>query len=381
MIFNTYISSENDLKLVLCAPGLKEVLIAPEELSKDGKTPLAYAEALASAALDAGLKTVLVWDLVMTESEFKESLSKLASLKLKAFDAIRVSDLGAARYVCDNFSQVALQLAPDSADHNYDTLYSYSRAFADRLERLSLSIELPEDKLCEYIKRLPLDCEILAAGPLKIFYTPRPLLHAGSRRQIKATASAADMSNRPLPVIQTAHGTHLYLDRDYFILHKLAKLTEAGLYAARIDLRPYSPARHSAHGIDRLLNAYHNNSDLRTLWPSKTGSPFFKTNKTTAQFKRLKPRILETRDQRCLATVLEYNKDKHTVITALKDFNLSDARIAIHPDGRMREITLSGCRDIEGRPLSNCSEGQLVVVNSLYALTPGTLITTASSCT
>ncbi len=109
----------------------------------------------------------------------------------------------------------------------------------------------------------------------------------GSWREM--VAASDESNNRPLPVIDNNHGTFIYLDKDQFILHRLAELGSGTPDFIRLDLRHLSLFPDSAAEIDRIvLLALRSPEELRRNWPRATSAPFFRANMTTKQFRFLK---------------------------------------------------------------------------------------------
>ncbi len=145
MQFNTFISSISDLERCVNAPNLQEVLLEPLLLACQGRLSLQEVEFLASQAVERGLNPVLVWDILMPEQMMMEICQKISQYNLNLFSAIRVCDPGAAWWVKTHFPQLKIQLIVETGNHNLEALQGWCEVLSDSLERLILSIELPEE--------------------------------------------------------------------------------------------------------------------------------------------------------------------------------------------------------------------------------------------
>jgi U32 family peptidase len=277
----TFASSQRDLEECLQAKVL-EVLIEPEELSRLGRISLDAAVSLAHMAKEKGMRAVLVWDILACESELRVQ-SKLIDWVLPGnFSAVRVQDLGAAEWLHEIHPEMPLQLILEDSNHNLEALLGWCGYFGKGLERLILSLQLPEAKLAEYIRRLPVGAEILGAGRVSMFYSRRLLLSPEEPRVwLQSIVSSDDSDNRPFAALQNPHGTFVFLDKDQFILDRLSRLESAGLEAVRVDLRNLDQAQDACMGIGSL-------SADSACWPRPATVAFFEGNHTTEEFGSLK---------------------------------------------------------------------------------------------
>lgn len=74
----------------------------------------------------------------------------------------------------------------------------------------------------------------------------------------------------------------MYLDKDQFVLHRLAELGDSVPAYLRFDLRHLTEFPDSASDIERISEqAINSPEQLRESWPRPTIAPFFKSNLTT----------------------------------------------------------------------------------------------------
>jgi U32 family peptidase len=387
MQFNTFVSSIADIERCANAANLHEVLLEPALLARQGKLSEEKVHLLAAEARKRGLRPVLVWDILMPERVMEMVCDRLLQKwHLNCFDAIRVCDPGAAYWLLIHFPEIPLQLIVETGNHNLESLLGWCEIFSGSLERLVLSIELPEEKLIEYCQTLPVACELLGVGQILLFYSPRSLLakhlaeednfNPDSPLYLEATAAFADSPNRHFPTWETAHGTLMFLDKDQFILDKLDGLQAAGLHTVRLDLRHLEQEGDVAVNIDIICGQILGNpASLRVNWSRETRAPFFKANRTTALFPRMKSKVTDYRNDACLAEVLAGEGGKYVVFYTMRAFEVSQIKSMIMPTGEEiklpPEVTF---RNLNGEQL-NCFESeQILVTDWIKKAVPGSLL-------
>ncbi|MBD2099732.1 U32 family peptidase [Leptolyngbya sp. FACHB-261] len=382
MQFNTFIASIHDLERCANAPDLAEVLLEPRLLARQGKLSDGEVHSLASEALKQGLRPVLVCDVLMTERSMTRVCEQLTHWDLNCFGAIRVSDPGVAYWLQTHFPDLPLQFIAETGNHNLEALQGWCDILASSLERLILSIELPEEKLVEYCQALPVACELLGVGQILLFYSPRPLLSEPSisdgqeELYLETTAAFEEARDRHFPLLQTEHGTFMFLDKDQFILDKLERLQAAGLHTVRLDLRHLSQAGDIAVGVDQICHQIREDPvALRTNWPRPTRAPFFKANRTTALFPRMRSTLLEHRNAACLAEVLAGEGGKYVVFHSLRPFETSLAKSILLPTGEEIAIPQNlAFRDLSGEVADNFESEQILITDWIKKVTPGSLL-------
>jgi len=397
MQFNTFISSIKDLERCVNAPHLHEVLLEPIVLARQGQLSKAKVHDLAKKAWKKQLRPVLIWDVLMPERVMRTICDQLKDWQLSLFGAIRVCDPGAAYWLKTHFPQIPIQLIVETVNHNLEALQGWCEIFSDSLERLVLSIELPEEKLIEYCQTLPVPCELLGVGPILLFYSPRSLLinpllerqnieatedidslyrfNPDSPLYLEATAAFADNPNRHFPTLETAHGTFMFLDKDQFILDQLDGLREAGLHTVRLDLRHLSQEDNVAIDIDQICRlVLENPAKIRETWFRETRAPFFKANRTTALFPRMKSKLSEYRNDACLAEVMAGESGKYVVFYTWRSFEISQIQGMVLPTGE--EIVPQDVifRTVNGESVDRFEPEQILVTNWIKKAVPGSLL-------
>ena len=406
MQFNTFVSSILDIERCVNAPNLQEVLLEPVLLARLGKLSENRVHSLASVAVQRGLRPVLVWDVLMPERVMTIVCEKLRQWDLiRCFGAIRVCDPGAAYWLKTHFPQMPLQFIAETGNHNLESLRGWCDIFSGSLERLVLSIELPEEKLVEYCQTLPVACELLGVGQILLFYSPRSLLaehlptphkegrkleidsedeadllynhiHPDSPLHLEANAAFAEAPNRHFPTLETAHGTFMFLDKDQFILDKLDALRTAGLHTVRLDLRHLGQQGNVAPDVDRICRQISEDpTSLRVTWPQETRAPFFKANRTTALFPRMKSKLFKYRNDVCLAEIVTGEGGKYVVFYTLRSFEVSLIKSIMLPTGEEIEVPQGvSFRNLNGELLDVFEPEQVLITDWIKKAMPGALL-------
>lgn len=385
MQFNTFVSSINDLERCLNAPNLQEVLLEPTLLARLGQLSQQQVQSLASAAVERNLRPVLVWDILMPEQVMSGICERLTQWDMSKFAAVRVCDPGAAWWLKTYYPTIALQLIVETGNHNLEALRGWCEIFSDSLQRLILSIELPELKLVEYCQTLPVGCEILGVGQILLFYSPRSLLsphlldsHSEQKLRRQTTVSSEDSNNRPFPTLETVHGTFMFLDKDQFILDKLDGLQHAGLHTVCLDLRHLGRDGDVAVDVDRICSQiFSDPTGLRKNWLRPTRSPFFNANRTTSIFSRMKSKhkLTKYRQEVGLAEVLAGESGNYVVFQSLRPFAVSQIENMILPTGEEilipEEIVF---RNLNGEVVELCDREQILITDWIKKAMPGSLL-------
>ena len=385
MQFNTFVSSINDLERCVNAPNLREVLLQPTLLARQGQLSEQQTRSLVSRATKYGLHPVLVWDILMPEQTMKNICQQLSLWELSKFPTVRVCDPGAAWWLKTHHPNIALQLTVETGNHNLEALRGWCEIFSDSLERLILSIELPEKKLIEYCQKLPVACEILGVGQILLFYSPRSLLSphlldsdSEKKLPLQTTVSSEDSNNRRFSTLETAHGTFMFSDKDQFILDKLEGLEQSGLHTVCLDLRHFGQNGDVAVDIDKICT--HILTDpvsLRKNWGKPTQSTFFKGNRTTSMFSRMKSKhkLVKYRQDVGLAEVVAGESGNYVVFQSLRPFAITQIEKIIIPTGEEIEIPAEIVfRNLNGEIVESFDREQILITDWIKKAMPGSLL-------
>lgn len=382
MQFNTYVASIEDIQRAAQVQNLKEVLIEPTLLARQGSLAEHQVLSLSQEARRAELRPVLVWDILMTERALQTVGERLLQWDLSSFAAIRVCDVGVGRWVEAHVPDMPLQLTVEHGNHNLDGLIGWCEFFKGKLERLILSIELPESKLIEYSQQLPVPCEVLGVGQILLFYSPRSLLttHGAEPEEetgfVRSSLQTDEHGDRQFPTLETLHGTMMYLDKDQFILDQLENLTQAGFHTVCLDLRHLGRLGHRALEVDQICaQIAENPKSLKENWPRPARSPFFRANRTTTLFPRLKSKITKLRDETCVAECIGSQKGEYGIFRTLQPFDRSRVHSLVLPSGEVLMIP-NGLefRDLEGKVLGLCDAEKTITMDWIRKLASGAIL-------
>lgn len=381
MEFNTFAASRSDLEKCKSL-GIVEVLIAPASLSRTGKISIEHAEHLLAEAKELGLSPVLVWDALMPEKELGDCLKRLEDSNIwKNASAVRVQDLGALNWILETQANLPIHFIAETANVNLLALKRWEEIIGARLSRIILSQQLTEEKIIEFVSSLKTPCEVLGAGPILLFYSPRSLLSSKLGHEevndqwLMAVSSSEESHHREFPTVENQHGTFMYLNKDQFILDKLEKISAAGLAFVRIDLQFYSDEPNSTDGLEEIISAIKNDpGSVKSHWPVASFAPFFRNNNTTRQFSKLKPSIHSFRNQSCVARVLMGDKPKRMILWAMRDFVPGAQYELLLPNGSRIENLNLEFNDLTGNSLKSCVEDQVLFTSWVKSSCVGALL-------
>lgn len=380
MKFTTYITALKDLEQCQKCKLIDSVLLEVENLSVRGWLSLDSAIDLARKAKMAGLTASLVCDSLLTEKRFEEISRILSKSIVQEFSSVRLRDIGLAAYLIEENPKIKIQLILDYGNHNLEGLKTWVSYFSNNLERIIISPQLTEEKIIEYLQNLNTDIEILGAGPLLFFSTPRKLLSpldissTEGHEILEAFASSEESSNRNFPIVESANGTFMYLDKDFFVLDRLDLIKQSGLKFCRVDLTQHSQRPNSAEGIFELLSVYEQDPKAtKALWPRKTAAPFLRSNNTTAQFRRLKSHLHALKDEQAVATVVSIENGRCTLF-AHKPFSFDEDLILALPSKEQKSVSKFSAQDIDGKQIFSARTEQIISTTKIKYATTGALI-------
>lgn len=383
MRFNTFVECFADLEHCINAPNLSEILLEPIQFTRQGRLSQAQIEPLAKAALKHGLHPILVWDVLTPETQLNSLTQELLQWDLSLFSAIRVCDPGVAWWLKTHLPNLPIQFIVETGNHNLEALQGWCEVFGESLNRLILSIELPEDKLVKYCQTLPVDCELLGVGPILLFYSPRSLLSSHisrdeNQQQIQANITSEDSGNRLFPTLETPQGTFMFLDKDQFILDQLDALEAAGLHTIRLDLRHLNPKEKITVNIEKFCQqAFIDPTALRQQWPRVTRAPFFKVNRTTSIFSRMKSKskLAEYRHQNAVAEILTGESGNYVVFYSWRYFDVSQVHRLILPTGQEVSVPQDTIfRNLDQEEIKSCEPEQILITSWIKKAMPGSLL-------
>ena len=380
MKFNTYLDNNKTLKLIHDT-SIREVILEHKTLSRMGRLDTDSLISLTDAALELGLSPVLQWDILCKESNFEKCINLLDDLPLSKFAAIRVQDIGAAEWVRNEIPEIPIHFIAETGNHNLTGLLRWHEYFGQQLQRFALSSELPISTLINYCHSLTVPCEILAAGSILLFYTPRKLL--GNCESSKNTFDfmekilvPSDQPQRQFRTLENQHGTFMYYHKDLFLLDFIPELQNINLKVLRLDFRHMEIKSDWIKKIDRLLGSFDKQTvmTLKSKWPTKITRGFFRANRTDLAIDRIKNPHLKDHGESLVGCVVEAVKEQHIIMLTRKSFQSGKSLLGITPEGRKCIISTESIYTTDGQPVSEIESGNLYQVPHVKYVTAETLV-------
>lgn len=352
MKLSSYAQSLHDLN-ILKDSGLTEVILEHREYSRFGKLDDDQFALLSTRARELGLRVLFEWDILMTENTFRVLAQKLPSLK-SAIDVIRVQDAGALNWALEN-TLLPLHFIAENGNHNKEGLQGWIDYAEGRLERITISIELPKDTIADYVKTLTIPCELLGLGRILLFYTPRFLLSPlapeirPQNEDISVIAESEESPHKGFPVVENRHGTFMFHIKEFSLIEFAQELKSFGLSFFRIDLRweQISNLPLLAKLIDHFEQPVF--EQFKMAYPQDLMRGFYHVNKTDVLFPKLKNSRLQKREGDYVGEVIGAEKGSHLAIMVknARGLKKSDCLKIIHPKGDIFESKIYSLRNLD----------------------------------
>ncbi|EQC44879.1 U32 family peptidase [Bacteriovorax sp. Seq25_V] len=385
----SYVNSFEDIKILKDA-GYNEAILAPSLLSKIGTLKIDELNSLATKLNEEGIRPILEWDILMTETDFNMVKSHIGRIDFKNFTAIRIQDPGAVSYVQDNFPTIDIQLILESgAYHNYRSIEVWKKLLGERLKRVILSLELNKETIKEYIEKLGLEIEFLGVGRILLFYTPRklvtPLFEEEKREYyqvneipVEVSASSEESAHKGFPVIENVHGTFMFNTKDHFILEYIDELKDIGLDFLRIDIR-HIEDKSILKDVASLNDKFDSDfvQKVKDSYPGTVIRGFFHVNKSDVLFKKLKNQRIVRQDDNFVGEVIDVNKKNYiALIIKGRDvtLKLGDELSLLTPDGREKKVKINFLRNSQLLDIESAKSGDIVLIPHVSAISVKTMV-------
>lgn len=380
----SYVQSETELESCL-EMGAKEVILGVAELSRFGQLRSKEALELAKKCRESGLRCVLEWDILMTQHRFEAVVNILKRIDFNLFDAVRVQDPGAFEYaleLCRDHSHLKVQLSLESGNHNLVGIEHWVKYGGERLERISLSIELPKQKMIEIASKVSCPVEVLGLGRILLFYTPRalvsPLAPNKTQERIEVTGSSQESPHSGFPIVENQHGTFMFHLADHCLLEDMEELCYQGIEHFRIDTRFY-PQLNLSKPLRKLTQSFapEHLKEIKSQWPVRLIQGFFRTNRSDVLFKKLKNSRLQNRDESFLGDVVEAQKGSHlAVMVKSQGRKLQQGhKLRIQtPDGLEKSVEVRRIWNAMGETLESAAQGQIAFIDPVNAVSVRSMV-------
>lgn len=325
-----------------------EVILSPLVLSGSGEMSLIDLEKKFEELSSLGISLLLDWDILMTQNELEVAISYFEKLSHLGWKAVRVKDLGAADYIIKNTS-FKIQFVSQIGNHNIAGLLAWQNHFGSRLESIALSPELPLAKIKEYKKHLH-KIEVLALGPLLLFYTPRHLLQKYDGSEIiHAQATSEESPHSGFRLLENRHGHFMFHPKDMFLLDQINELSLVD--SIKIDCRHIQDLElvkliySSIQLKDETLV-----EEIKRNYPYPFFKGYFHTNKSNIIFPKLKNKNL-LKDQHYQGQVIGVEKEWGMIIHIENQIDTAQNFEIKNPNGKTFNLQVSDliCIDSENK--------------------------------
>ena len=168
----------------------------------------------------------------------------------------------------------------------------------------------------------------------------------------------------------------MYLDKDQFLLDHLSELERCGFHTVRIDIRHFKDEQHQQLSLAKIIElAQNDGSALQTLWPFPVRAPFFKANRTTAVFPRLKSKLLPLRDTECIAECIGSKNGEYGVFRTLQPFDRSQIKQMILPTKIAVDIPDTVTfQTVDGQALESCDANRTIIMSWIKRTASGSIL-------
>lgn len=375
-----YQISIRELESYADLPIQAQILFPTLQTSRSGLEDITAIQAEAEIARNLGLRAVLLWDTLMTDQQLEMTTSVLQPSILSSFDAVRVLDTGAAFWLKNHFQMIPIQLIVENSSLNLAALTGWCDLFSQQLERLILGNQLGIELLRQYCSTLPVKVELLGAGPLLAFSSPRKLLHPllqSPANILSASISSTEAESIDLDVNEGIFGTDVFLNHDLFILDHHQTLSDMGIHSLRIDLRKETDPEKRINTIKQVASALTGAQINLTprIWPKATSSFSFKNGIEVCDYRELKSKRQLLKHDDCLADVIAVQSEDWIVFYSSRSFRPAQKYTLIWPNGRkLNDVTLI-LSNIDGSIPEFISEGKVLCAFSwIKGICPGTCL-------
>lgn len=381
MKFITYATSTHEIS-TLFDLGLREVILSNKKLSRFSKNN--ELNELASFAKKLEMKVVLEWDILLTESDFSESVQAFLEILPENYDVVRVQDVGLLEYTLTETNK-QIQFITESGNHNFIGLQKWVSYIGSRLDRLVLSIELNKEKLENYCGKLGCETELLVLGRVLLFYSPRKLLspmddeNSEEKRNtqnlsnefLEAIGESEESPHKGFPLVENRHGTFMFHIKDLFLLDKYQDLKEIGLTHLRVDLRHRSEPDLMREVLQKssINDGFKN---LKDLYGKDVIRGYFQINKSDVLFKKLKNYRILRKGSSYLGEVVEIVKGEYLAINIKNDNSLSvdDELLFVTPEGKELICRVHFLKDVTYNEIDKKGKGEIALMNYMGGVWP-----------
>lgn len=376
----TYLHHINELER-LDSSVVNEVILSSKELSR---LSLFSKDEIVRAAHELNRKkihAVLEWDILSTEEEFQSAKSFFTSLPLELFSSVRLQDPGVIHFVKKHYPWLKVQLVLETANHNLISCLTWKNYLGDQLQRVVLSLELSREHLKTFVEKLAISCEVMALGPILLFYSPRKLLSA--RRpdeklvddKLKAWATSEESPHSGFFVEENKFGTFMLNTKDHCLLEHWDELKSFGVDYVRVDLRLAQEKNISEYGLHLEDKGEAWVKKAKELYGRAVIKGFYNVNKSDVLFPKLKNSRIQRRDQNYVGEILHVEKEKFLVAIIKSSDNVLKSGMKlklITPEGKIKYLDLHQLQKVDRTQIDEAKKDDLILLSFLSGVTTKT---------
>lgn len=376
MTFSFVVNSRSEIEIATKVKG-SSLYFTCQEFSRYGQHCFQETFALAQFAQSLGFDCFLVWDLILTQSQFNQSVQLLENFDLSPFKGFQVQDPGVVRYIKHHLADKKIILLCEMNHKNLDSLKTWKAYLGEQLLKVMVSPELSLKSLRALNDgTIPLEVSIL--GQILLFYTPRKLLSALSvdekkqiKQSLKAIGESEESPHKGFPLLENNHGTFMFHLKDLFLLDELENLKDFSLY---INLSHLNNPHLLSKVVEFVLTQKGQALDeLKNHYPHKVTKGFFNVNKTDVLFPKLKNIRLNRYKENYLGEVVDVIKGKYLVVKVGAMTLQKHQKISfISPEGINKELYLDR--------IYNLDFDEVCSISNELCLIPYVAKMTAKSC-
>ncbi len=342
-----------------------DIILRPRSLSRRGNLNKKELEIAAKGFRKQNKKVILEWDILMVESVFKIKTDFFDSLDLSLFDAVRVQDPGALYHVL-NSTNINIQLITETGNHNIKGLKGWRDLVGQRLDCLIVSSELNYKTLLSYKENLDCPLEVLAFGPLLLFYTPRSLVspHLSNINQQEkiVNVTSEESPHKGFEVVENIHGTFMYYPKDLCLIDKTTELNELDInYRIELSNRPIE-------FLETIINLFNNYSqpeyqNFKENYNRPIIRGFFGANKTDVLFTKLKNHRLNRVDKTHIGKIKAVERNSYLILglEGEQDLEINQEIEILTPEGKIINHIVHSMSDIENNPLEKVAKTNILL--------------------
>jgi len=372
-----------------------QVILKTKGFSRNGRMELQ--ECLASAKLLRAqeIECFFQWDILMVESIFLATCEVFKKIDMDLFTGIRVQDPGALHFLKEEGFKGQVHYITDQGNHNLLGLQRWLAFWPQAITRLVLSPEIPSSSIKQIQASLGVEIEVLAAGPILLFYTPRHLVTPLYGNEEEASdhslvwGTSEESPHKGFPIVENQHGTFMFNTKELFILDEkkaVEELCETSKIFFRVDYALEPLKRESLFEFLKLTRTtFTDQATSKAVWKDflkgnrsmATTKGFFRTNKTDVLFKKLKSDRLKGEQEHYLGEVVDVKKKKHIGIrlSAIDEILRTGDEIELtSPEGNKRQCLISSMRNAEGQNLEEAREGQIIFIEHVGGISVKTTV-------